>query len=291
MLMSQILHFQAILQIDLTWPLTFICDLWPHEHVKVPILHQFTKFGSNWTSTFQTRWILHFEPILQLNLWWTLTLVYDLWPREHMKGPILYQTKFGSQQTSDFSNEAIFSLSYILTLNDLWPWYMTFDHMNIWRIPYCINKPSSVPIGVQLFKWGHSYIFSISYNLTSDDLWPHQQLQVPMWHLWPNFVLCLESIKACGSYMLYTLYVNLFSQQTTTGDKVIPICLCVFPAKAGDTKKSCEKVCVIWMRAGMSQTRCVNKPEFGYQFWTNHNMDYMAIVISAVCTETSLKVW
>ena len=39
---SPILHFQAILQIDLTWPLTLTCDfdlnlwLWPHKHVKVP---------------------------------------------------------------------------------------------------------------------------------------------------------------------------------------------------------------------------------------------------------------
>ena len=40
MQMSQISHFQAILQIDLTWPLTFICDFWPHEHVKVPKLYQ-----------------------------------------------------------------------------------------------------------------------------------------------------------------------------------------------------------------------------------------------------------
>ena len=28
---SQILHFQVILQVDLTWPLTFICDLWPQS--------------------------------------------------------------------------------------------------------------------------------------------------------------------------------------------------------------------------------------------------------------------
>ena len=40
----------------------------------------------------------------------------------------------------------IFSLSYNLTSDDLWPWYMTFDHMNIWRFPYYINKPSLVPI-------------------------------------------------------------------------------------------------------------------------------------------------
>ena len=29
-----------------------------------------------------------------------------------------------------------------------------------------------VQIGLQLFKWGHFQIFSLSYNLTSDDLWP-----------------------------------------------------------------------------------------------------------------------
>ena len=64
------------------------------------------------------------------------------------------------------------SLSYNLNSDDLWPWYMTFDCMNIWRFTYHINKPSLVQIGLQLFKWGHFHIFSLSYNLTSDDLWP-----------------------------------------------------------------------------------------------------------------------
>ena len=66
----------------------------------------------------------------------------------------------------------IFSQSYNLTSDDLWPWYMTFDCMNIWRFTYFINKSSLVPIGLQLFKWGHFLIFSPSYNLNSDDLWP-----------------------------------------------------------------------------------------------------------------------
>ena len=34
------------------------------------------------------------------------------------------------------------------------------------------NKPSLVPIILQFFKWGHYHIFSISYNTTSNDLWP-----------------------------------------------------------------------------------------------------------------------
>ena len=48
---------------------------------------------------------------------------------------------------------------------------MTFDQMNIQTVPYFINKPSLVPIGPQLFKWGEFYTEPI-YNLTSDDLWP-----------------------------------------------------------------------------------------------------------------------
>ena len=41
---------------------------------------------------------------------------------------------------------------------------------NIWRFPYHINKPSSVPIRLWLFKWGQFNIFTLSYNLTSDNL-------------------------------------------------------------------------------------------------------------------------
>ena len=43
---------------------------------------------------------------------------------------------------------------------------------HIWRFPYYIKNPSLVQIGLQLFKWGHFHIFSLSYNLTSYDLWP-----------------------------------------------------------------------------------------------------------------------
>ena len=56
---------------------------------------------------------------------------------------------------------------------------MTFDH-GIWLLTtwtyesshIFINKPSLVQIGLQLFKWGHFHISILSYNLTSDDLWP-----------------------------------------------------------------------------------------------------------------------
>ena len=124
-------------EIDFTWPLTFICDLWPHEHVTVstnqvwfqsdfnfsnevnftfwahlttwPLmtfdlgiwpLTTWTYKGSHnisisqvWfqsNSTFQMRWILHFEPILQLDLRWPLTLICDLWPHQQMRFPMLH---------------------------------------------------------------------------------------------------------------------------------------------------------------------------------------------------------
>ena len=58
------------------WPLTLICDLC--EHIKLPILYQLTKFGSNQTSTFQMRPLSHFQPTLQLDLRWPLTLICAL---------------------------------------------------------------------------------------------------------------------------------------------------------------------------------------------------------------------
>ena len=68
----------------------------------------------------------------------------------------------------------IFRQSYKLTStsHDLWHSIVTFDLMNMWRLLLYINKPSLVPVGFQLFKWGEFYIFSPSYNLTFDDLCP-----------------------------------------------------------------------------------------------------------------------
>ena len=130
-----------------------------------------------------------------------MTLNYQLiknWPiwrfPYYINEPSLVQIWF---QLFKWDHFHIFSLPYNLTSDDLWPWFMTFDQMNIWRFPYYINKPSLVPIGLQLFKWCHFYIFYLHfYILQLDlrwplilicDLWPYQQMRVPMLHLWPNF--------------------------------------------------------------------------------------------------------
>ena len=123
----------------------------------------------------------------------------------------------------------IFSLSYNLTSDDLWPWYMTFDYMNIWRITYYINKQSLDQIRLQLFKWGHFHIFSLSYNLTSDDLWP--------WYM--NFDLINKWEFSCYIYdpTLVEIHPNMWKiepnvnhlfttdKRQHTTDKVIPMCL------------------------------------------------------------------
>ena len=41
-----------------------------------------------------------------------------------------------------------------------------------WKLTSDLDPHSLVQIRLQLFKWGHFHIFSLSYNLTSDDLWP-----------------------------------------------------------------------------------------------------------------------
>ena len=45
--MRPISHFQPILKLDLRWPLTLICDLWPHQQIRVPMLHLWPNFGWN----------------------------------------------------------------------------------------------------------------------------------------------------------------------------------------------------------------------------------------------------
>ena len=136
------------------------------------------------------------------------------------------------QPDFNFPNEVNSTFwAHLTTLisDDLWPWFLTFDRMNIQRVPYCINKPSLVPIELQLFKWSHFHIFSLSYNFTSDDLWPWyvtfdliNKWGFPCCNYDPTLVQIHQSMKKVEPN------VNLFSQQqTTTGTKWS---LCVFPA-------------------------------------------------------------
>ena len=131
----------------------------------------------------------HFQPILQLDIRWPLTLVYDLWPNEHMKVPIRYQKTSLvpiELQLFKWGHFHTFSLSYNLTSDDRWPWYMTFDQMNIWRFPYYINKPSLVPIELQPFQmrpFSHIQPYLTTWLQMTFDLgmWPLTSLTYVMW--------------------------------------------------------------------------------------------------------------
>ena len=134
--------------------------------------------------TFQMRSFSHFQPILQLDLKWPLTLVHDLWLHDHMMVQILYKYYINKPslvqiglQLFKWGHFHIFNLSYNLTANDLWPWYMTFDLINKWGFPCCIYDPTLAEI--------------------------HQS----MWKIMPNV----------------SPFCNRQQHQTTTGDKVIPM--------------------------------------------------------------------
>ena len=117
-----------------------------------------------------------------------MTINIHLWPLTAIN-QVLFQSDV------NFSNEVNFTFwnlspSYNLTSEDLWPWYVTFDCMNIQKDPYCINKPSFVPIGLifQMKPLSHLAYLNLRWPLTLiRDLWPYQQMRVPMLHLWPNF--------------------------------------------------------------------------------------------------------
>ena len=68
--------------------MTFKLDLWPIDHMN--IYEGSHIISMNQRSLVQIRLQLlkwgHFQPNLQLDLRWPLTLVYDLWPHEHYEG-------------------------------------------------------------------------------------------------------------------------------------------------------------------------------------------------------------
>ena len=96
----------------------------------------------------------HFQPILQLDLRWPLTLVYDLWLHEHKGSHIISINQVWFKSDFNFSNEAIFTFSAYLTT---WPQMtfdldITFDSINKWGFPSCIYDPTLVEIHQRMWK-------------------------------------------------------------------------------------------------------------------------------------------
>ena len=142
------LLFQVILQVDLRWPLTLICDLlttWRFPYyTNKPTLVQIGLKLFKWSHfyIFSLSYNLTWD-----NLWpWYMTFdSMNIWRLSYyINNQVWFQSDF------NFSNEAghfhIFSLSYNLTSNDLWPWYVIFDLINKWGFPCCIYGPTLVEI-------------------------------------------------------------------------------------------------------------------------------------------------
>ena len=125
-------------------------------------------------------------------------------------------------QLFKWSEYYILNPSYNLTSDDLWPWYMTFDHTNIQRVPYCINKVTDL-------NFSNEATFTFSAYLTT---WPQMALDLDMWpltsstnegsmlHQWPNFgwnpLKHVEGRAKCSP--IFTT-----ENKTTTGYKAIPV--------------------------------------------------------------------
>ena len=112
------------------WPLTS----WACEGFFIISLNQ-VSFQQDFN--FQMRRIFHFEPTLQLDVWWKLNLAYELWLHVHTKGPILYQY---------FQPVFHLNLKRPLTLKcDLWP------HQQM-KVPMLHLWPNSVEIHQSMWK-------------------------------------------------------------------------------------------------------------------------------------------
>ena len=98
----------------------------------------------------------------------------------------------------------------------------------------------------QLFKWGHFHIFSLFYNVTSDDLWPwYIYMTLDLISKW-GFPCCIYDptlIEIHHNMWKINQMLTLFSQQTRDNNnrqQGTKWSLCVFPAKASNTKSKCE---------------------------------------------------
>ena len=171
-----------------------------------------------------------FQDILQVDLRWPLTLIWLLTTWTYKGFHIISINQVWFKSDFNFSNKAIFTISAYLTT---WP-KMTFD-LGTWPFTAWTYEGSHIisinqvwfKLNFQLFKWDHFYIFSLSYNLTSDDLWPWC-MTFDLINKWgfpcciydPSLVVIHQSMWKIEQML--TLFHNR-KQTTTTVDKVIPM--------------------------------------------------------------------
>ena len=124
MQISPNLHFQVILQVDLRWPLTLICDLltaWTYEGSHIISINQ-VWFKSDFN--FSNAVIFTFS--VYLTTWPQITFDLGIWPLTTWTYASSHMTSINQvwfQSDFNFPNEAILTFSAYPTT---WP-QMTFD--------------------------------------------------------------------------------------------------------------------------------------------------------------------
>ena len=126
---------------------------------------------------------------------WYLTLI------PHPLGSHGFNFSLSMQMRQKLTFLGYLTNSSICITHELWPSFVTFHLMNMWRFLHNINKPSLVPIGLQLFKWGHFHILSITTwtQMTFDlDMQPWTSSTNEGSHVASMTQLWMKSIKSCG---------------------------------------------------------------------------------------------
>ena len=136
----KVINRYRVLQVNLhIWPLTYLCDLWPHNIMEANIGHLPTKFGYKQMQGWK---VINRYRILQVNLhiWPHLTFDLLIWPLtpEYIGGQhrastiqVWLQTDVGLESYQPLENLA--GKPSHLTSFDLWPTYVTFDPRISWR--------------------------------------------------------------------------------------------------------------------------------------------------------------
>ena len=195
------------------WIMQIVPDLDPHL------------LGSHWfwlvlKYANDSNFFSHFQAILQVDLTWPLTSFFDLWLNEHVKVPTSYNKPCLVPIKLQLFKWGVFYIilnpSYDLTSDDLWPWYMAFDHMNIQRVPYSINKPSLIPN----FNFSKAATFTFSPHLTT---WPKMTIDIDatldLISKW-EFSCCIHDASFGWNPSMWKVEPNvtLFSQETSTNN-------------------------------------------------------------------------
>ena len=233
MQISPNLHFQVILQFDLRWPLTLICDLltaWTYEGSHIISINQ-VWFQSDFNFSIEA----NFTFSAHLTTWPHMNFDLNMWPLTSSTNEgfhVISINQVWFESDFDFSIEANFAFSAYLTSCP----YMTFD-LGMWPLTSTTNEGSHL-ISINQVWFESDFDFSIEANFAFSAYLTFDLGMLPLTsstnegsHVAPMIKIKLKSVKVCGNHrQMLTFFHNRqqqhhHQQTTTSGDKVIPTCL------------------------------------------------------------------